>query len=328
MEGMNKLNVKSKIFKEISAEELLNIIKHYFPKSNIVSISLLKGGLFNTTYRLIIDSPHRDLILRIGPVNREYLLAFENNLMRAEEYVYKLLVENNIPSPTVIVCDTSKNIIDRDFMITEYIKSVPLSDESILESCKGKLYQEVGEYIYKLHSIKGSKFGRVSDFVAGISYDTWKEFLICHVNQIGKSCLEYDVFDKDTIKKINEVYKSNQSLFDDIIESNLVHADLWAGNILISENYNKNYEVTAIIDVDRAVFGDVDFEFASPWMINDDFISGYGNILSDESRQLKLKLYSLLYSVIDSYVWKVEYNDENEYIVNKARTLELLSTLM
>ena len=163
------LNTQSKIFKEISNEEAQNIIKHYFPTSNIISISLLKGGLFNTTYKLIIDSPYSELILRVGPVNREYLLPFENNLMQAEEYVYKLLAENDIPSPTVVVCDTSKIIIDRDFMITEYIKSVPLSDKSIMESCKNKLYKEVGEYTYKLHSIKGNRFGRVSDFIAGIS---------------------------------------------------------------------------------------------------------------------------------------------------------------
>ena len=103
---------------------------------------------------------------------------------------------------------------------------------------------------------------------------------------------------------------------------------MWAWNILISENYNKSYEVTAIIDADRAIFGDIDFEFASPWIINDAFISGYGNINANENRQLKLNLYRLLYNVIDSYVWKVEYNDKNEYIANKEITLELLSLLM
>lgn len=322
------MNTKSRIFKEISNEEAQKIIKHYFPKSNIISSSPLKGGLFNTTYKLIIDSPYKELILRVGPVNRDCLLSFENNLMKAEEYVYKLLDENNIPSPTVVICDTSKSVIDRDFMITEYIKSISLSDKSIPESYRNKLYKEVGEYTYKVHAIKGNRFGRVSDFINGVSYNTWKDFLIYHVTEICKSCLDYYVFDKETIEKIIDVYESNQSLFENIIEPSLVHADLWAGNILVSENDNKGYEVAAIIDVDRAIFGDIDFEFASPWIINDAFISGYGNIHVNENNKLKLNFYRLLYSVIDSYVWKVEYNDENEYIANKERTLELLSSLI
>lgn len=185
--GGNKLNTKSRIFKEISNQESLKIINHYFPESNIISSSLLKGGLFNTTYKLIIDSPYKEIILRVGPVNKDCLLSFENNLMRAEEYVYKLLGENNIPSPTVVICDTSKSVIDRDFMITEYIKSISLSDKSIPESYRSKLYKEVGEYTYKVHSIKGKRFGRVSDFINGVSYNTWKDFLIYHVTEICKS---------------------------------------------------------------------------------------------------------------------------------------------
>lgn len=321
------MNTHSKIFKEISDEEAEKIIRHYFPTSKINSISLLKGGLFNTTYKLVVGSQDKELILRVGPVNREFLLPFEHNLMSAEVYVNKLLIENDIPTPTVVVCDTTKSIIDRDFMITEYINCITLSDNLISEACKDKLYEEVGRYTFKLHSIKGAKFGRVSDYLARISYDNWNDFLISHVNGIGKRCLDYDVFDKETIDKVIKVYKNNQILFKNIVEPNLVHADLWAGNILISGSDSNSYKVSAIIDADRAVFGDIDFEFASPWIINDAFIRGYGHIPENENRQLKLKKYNLLYNIIDSYVWKVQYNDINEYNRTKSRTLELLSSL-
>jgi hypothetical protein len=90
------MNSQSKIFKEISYEETKKITTHYFPGCKINSISLLKGGLFNTTYKLVLGSPDMELILQVGPVNREFLLPFENNLMRAEEYVNKLLIEKGI----------------------------------------------------------------------------------------------------------------------------------------------------------------------------------------------------------------------------------------
>lgn len=318
--------MKSKIFREISEEEARNIITHYFPSSSLVGMTLLKGGLFNTTYKLELTLPHRVLILRLGPVNREYLMPFENNLMQAEEYIYQLMTEEGIPCPVVVVCDTSRNIISRDFMITEFINSKPLSDEAIQGPDKDKLYKEAGEYTRRLHSIHGKSFGRASDYVAGICYATWKDFLISHVKQITDLCLEHEVFDMETVARINQLYESHQYLFDKVTEPRLTHADLWAGNILVKNDDRNEYKVAAVIDADRAVFGDIDFEFASPWMINDAFLSGYGNIDDSEDRPLRLKLYRLIYHIIDSYVWKVQYSDDNEYQANKERSLQIITS--
>ena len=77
-----------------------------------------------------------------------------------------------------------------------------------------------------------------------------------------------------------------------------------------------SYTHLAIIDGDRAVFGDVSFDLDSPWMINDAFLEGYGEIssaFSPEEDRRKKQVYNLLFALTDAYVWRVEYCSENNY---------------
>lgn len=71
----------------------------------------------------------RKLVLRLGPVNRHLLLDFERNLMPAEQCIYRICAQRGIPASNMLVCDTSRDIIDRDYSFVEYIPSLPLSDE-------------------------------------------------------------------------------------------------------------------------------------------------------------------------------------------------------
>lgn len=60
-------------------------------------------------------------------------------------------------------------------------------------------------------------------------------------------------------------FYQNKALLDEIKESHLLHTDLWEGNVLLD---NETLEIAAIIDCDRAVFGDVDLSLpARGWEI-------------------------------------------------------------
>jgi aminoglycoside phosphotransferase (APT) family kinase protein len=179
------LNLQSKIFKALSLEEIRDIAKRHFEDDPQLEATLLKGGLFNTTYKLTLPSAKRELILRLGPVNREYLMPFEHRLMEAECHVYEKLSERQIPCPVVVAVDFSKAYIDRDYMITEFIDSMPLSDEAVPDAAKGSLYEESGKWTAQLHQITGTSFGRVSDILRGCGCDNWGTYLAA-INDPGK----------------------------------------------------------------------------------------------------------------------------------------------
>ncbi len=88
-----------------------------------------------------------------------------------------------------------------------------------------------------------------------------------------------------------------------------------------------------MIDADRAIFGDVEYDFATPWLVNADFIKGYQKIpkshliANDENSKIKKDLYLILCHLTDAYVWKVQYHQEANYKDNLDRIMHLCNKL-
>jgi len=256
-------------------------------------------------------------------------MDFERNLMEAERHTYERFAAAGVPCPVVIACDASKRVADRDFMITEYIESVPLSDESLPEAAKPALYEQAGAAANRMHGIRGESFGRVSVVLRGEGEARWGTYLLKHVASLGESCLRHGALSNDTARRIVRLYESNQDLYASVATPGLVHADLWAGNVLVrGGGADGGMALAAVIDADRAVYGDVDFEFASPWMINEAFLKGYGERGAVGSeRALRIDTYKLIYDLIDTYVWKAQFDNDAEHENYKRRTLALLDDL-
>lgn len=313
---------KSNVFKLLT-EEIKAIVSKHFNTNNF-EFSLLTGGLFNTTYLLIINQQDK-YVLRVGPVNRQLLLPFENNLMNSEKYFCELCYNNGIPVAKIITCETEKNLIDRDYMIVEYIESVPLSSNDLTQHDKMKLYEETGQYVSKINSIVGNQFGRVSYILQGKGFSKWSEYLQFEIEEWAKTVFDYKIFTPSELVLIKKVFVKYAKVLDEITCPHLVHADIWEGNILVSLNDGK-YFVSAIIDGDRCIWGDADFELASEWMINEWFIKGYGKTsVVNDNITIRRKLYMLIYNLIDSYVCLVEYNNEQNSANNKNSALTILT---
>jgi fructosamine-3-kinase len=322
------LNKTSKLYKELSSDELDKIIDKHFDETNLYKATLLSGGLFNTTYHILFTASKKEVILRVGPVNRDLLLPFEHHLMHAEEYVYQRMNEYNIPCSQVLVCDTSKSLIDRDYMIVSCITSKPLSELDLSEAMKEKLYHQVGRYTAKIHKITNAQFGRVSEILDGNGYSSWREYLQKEVATIGSKLMSSAIFTSDEVELCKQVLTKYEAILNEIQVPYLVHADLWVGNVLVRK-LGEDYEVAAIIDADRAIFGDLDYEFASPWIINDAFLKGYGEIKQPSTNAtIRKKIYRLIYSLTDAYVWGVEYDNPLNCKNNKESSLQIVQELL
>jgi len=320
------MNPSSNLFMELDETGIAEIINCNFDEVDGFQCELLSGGMFNTTYLVTFQSGKK-VVLRVGPINRRLLLPFEENLMRAEEYVYNLCKTINIPVSNVVVCDSTKTVVDRDYMIVDYIESVALSNLDVPENISNELYEKVGFFAKQLHTVANNQFGRVSEIIQGKGFDKWSECLKSEVEKFILKVRNINIYSENDLKRINGAFVKYTSLFDEIENPHLVHADLWAGNILVSQKDDK-YAVAAIIDADRAVFGDVEFEFASGWMINDAFLTGYGQSLSNEKNTvIRRKMYALIYSLNDSYICLAQYNNAQNSNNCRNTALQLLDEL-
>lgn len=67
------MNTESSLYRYLSQQEIALIVKRHFHTDHY-SYYPITGGLFNTTYYL--ETGEGRYVLRVGPVNRELLLAF------------------------------------------------------------------------------------------------------------------------------------------------------------------------------------------------------------------------------------------------------------
>jgi len=316
------MNAASSLYRELSAPELDAVTAAHLNTTDYHA-ALLKGGLFNTTY-LITPSAGEKAVLRVGPVNRHLLLPFEENLMEAERHVYERCAPLGIPVPRVLACDTTKQIIDRDYMLTAYIESVALSELGADARTKQAIHREAGRYMRQMHGIEGGRFGRVAEVLRGRGYDRWSDCLQSEIAGFSEKAAQVKIYSIRQLRRIEQIYARHAGLLNEITAPHLVHGDLWGGNILVS----KENTFAAIIDADRAVYGDTGFEFAGGWMTDDAFCEGYGQPLTqDEAHVTRRRLYALLYKLLDSYVWLAQYNNRRRSRANKIAALRLMNKL-
>lgn len=318
-------NRQSNLFQEVSTETIRTIFEHELKESKIWETRLLDGGMFNTTYYVEYGTAHKKAVLRLGPVNRHLVAGFEENLMNAEVYTYSVCRKIGIPCSRVLGCDTSKEVIDRDFMIVEYIPSVAMVNLDLSEEKRQELYFQMGRYLAKLHQVKGNSFGFVSRICAGNVFKTWSEALIYEVRDMALRLAKAGgICDGEADGLLCEFGRS-RGLLDEIREPHLLHTDLWSGNVLLDTD---TLEIRAIIDADRAVFGDVDFEFACPWMEEPALQAGYGFVPeagAASNRGKRRRLYQIFFYLLEAYVGYCEYNNLELYKVRKHQLLELLN---
>ena len=323
------MNDKSALFRTEPEEKLREAARKYLGEE-LTDARLLSGGLFNTTYRL--ETQNRKVILRLGPVNRHLLLPYEQNLMKAEGDILKLLKSRGIPTSEILALDDSRTLFDRDVMVVACLEAKSMSMVELSKDTEKALCREAGRLTAMIHSITANElpavpdkpFGRYANVVSGNGCATWKEAILLELQQWKTMAEGTALFDGDELRRIEHVFHSRSALLDAITEPRLVHADLWYGNILVDEAGN----LAAVIDADRAFFGDIDYEFATGWMISDSFLEGYGEKLDESPDALmRRRLYKLLLNLEDCYILCCEYGNPEEGKNLKQRILEEIKSM-
>jgi aminoglycoside phosphotransferase (APT) family kinase protein len=177
-----------------------------------------------------------------------------------------------------------------------------------------------------MHDIQGDQFGWKRPRNASELFDHWGVFLKRFASEIAERSANYRVFNDAELSRFTRVFEDTRT-FDPISQACMVHTDLWEGNILVNENQGK-WQVAAIIDVDRAVFGDAELEFNSAWALNEDLLRGYGRKLEDTTEAtFRRQAYDLLWDFMYAYVWLVQYENRARYENVKRRGLSVLDSL-
>ena len=291
-------------------KQILHVIvaKHMFP-ATLIESKPLTGGLFNIT-NLLELSDDRKVVLRISPDDSK-LFSYERHLMLAEKWASELCDKQEIPVPKVIAVDDSLELIDRPFMLSAYIPAKSLPKINVPIEKKAECYVEAGHAIRRMHDITGRKFGRLALQVKADGFNTWSEAILYEIEEWKKAAVPVHLLPDNMYTEIDSLFRVHIKLLNKIVIPHLVHGDLWSGNILANVE-DGICRFRALIDADHSLFGDPEFDF-SGGMVNEAFAEGYGRRLKsykeDEESFIRRKLYLLLHSMKQCYVFQHLHND-------------------
>lgn len=335
--------MESHLYQELTGSQLDAAVRSALGTS-VLQAKLLTGGLFNTTY-LVDTADCGRVVLRVGPINTHLLLPFERTLMEAECHVYTLLQERQIPASEVLALDVSRKVIDRDFMIVRYIPSKAMSEIKLDEADWERICRDIGRATAQMHQITDSAFGRAADVKNGRGFSKWSDCLLHELAQWESVARPVGLLDgesadipggqpdvgccADIYDYIRKLVQKAAPALDEITVPHLVHTDFWTGNILISEQSDRP-EFAAIIDADKAIWGDSELEFANiGWARREPaFWEGYGkNPVKTEAAQTRRSVYRMIWNLLDYYIFTAELTAPEDAEEIKKAALEEMKQL-
>lgn len=249
----------------LDTEIIQKIMEKHFGTVQVQKVTELTEGWFNAIY--VVEYTKGDeevtVVLKTGVETGKYVLTYEKNLMQAELQVYDLLQDTIIPTADILARDFSHDVIDCDYFIMEYLTGDNWGhlDASLIPENRDLLVAELAEYTAALHQIKGKWFGYLKDDTF-YQYPTWREAFQGMVQMMiddGKAQnldLPYD--------ELLAALEPYLYLMDDIQEPCLVNFDMWTKNIMLKKKEDEvYYHIDAIIDLERAFYGDPKADFIS-----------------------------------------------------------------
>ena len=298
----------TELVKELTSEELDAVVREVLG-TRLLSAQRMTGGLFNTTYLADTEAYGRT-VLRLGPVNRHLLLPYENRLMEAEVEVYRLCAARGIPASEVLAADFSKTLVDRDIMFVKYLHARPMSEVELTPQDRASVLAALGKAMADYNGITGPRFGRIADVMDGGGFECWSGALSKELDEWESVCRPGGLFTEEEHRAIRSRFDALRPVLDGIRVPHLLHNDLWTGNVLVREKAAGGWEFEAIIDADRAIWGDPEMEVF--WLGRDaqPFWDAYGRT-PDQSPEAAIRrtVYRLFVSLWAAYIYGVEYDE-------------------
>lgn len=297
--------MKNKMKQDISPDIISEIFKKHF-LDNIANTTSLDGGEFNSVYK-VVTKDGKKYVIKIAPDIETKVLTHEQDLIKSEVFTYKALSDvKSVHFPKIYGYNWTDKYPYR-YLIMEFIDGQMLSNMILSDEEYDNVMFDLGRAMAEIHMIKSKDgFGYIQN---GLK-KTWKETYNSLIENIINDGLQKKA-NIPYLDKIKNIIHNNEAVLDSVKSPSLVHFDLWAGNIIIKEN-----KLYALIDCERAMFGDVmgDFislDYASPFDTakNKKLIEGYNSIAQEKisfnkedlTRLYLMKIYLGLIVCVESY---------------------------
>jgi fructosamine-3-kinase len=286
--------MESKTKVQLTPSVIQSLVDNAFGPCHVVSAREMKDGYFNTAYHLSLDQPPFETVLKIGPADDAAILAYERDIMRTEVEVTKLVASDTaIPAPKIHAADFGRTLIAHDYYFMEYFTGAPWNTirKTLSSQQNTVLEMQLGTIIARISAFTNSSFG----LYAGTDrFGNWLDAFTCMCSMLFADAGKYGVPMPITEGEFLSLLQKHRNAFAEVTQPQLVHWDLWEGNVFIAQDGGEPC-ICGIIDFERAFWGDPLSENPfgrGPASAN--FIKGYGrDILATHNEKVRRTFYNL-----------------------------------
>ena len=268
------------------------LVAHLGSRARGVRIERVRTGKFNSTF--FARNRNIDVVVRIAPPDDAGFLFYERNMMAQEPEVHRLVAkQTDIPVARILAFDDSRRLIDRDYLIMERLPGVPLT-EAVGDV--NAVFNQVGTMLAQLHRITTERYGYLGAHHPMEAQDTWVDAFEVMWGKLIDDIVSAGFYDDEEADWARQALSRYRSCFEREVPSGLLHMDIWHQNILV----DRDMRVTGIVDWDRALWGDVEIEFAVLDYCGVSvpaFWRGYGQQRDDSPEARIRNVFYLLYEI-------------------------------
>jgi aminoglycoside phosphotransferase (APT) family kinase protein len=261
------------------------------------------AGRFSQTFRL--KGPAGQYVLRVAPGDDLRQLFYEFRMMRQEPELHRLLLQQTaIPVPDIIHHDFSRRRIDRDWLIMPLLPGEPLINATLSHRANATALRQWGGLVAQAHQLRNpdGQFGYIGPHHPMSPAKSWPAAFREMFSREMQDVAETAIVNRQETRHAVSLLDKHLAVFEHCTESRLLHGDLWTANLLVQPNG----QVTALLDWDRACWGDIEWDLAIAeycGITRPPFWNGYGREV--ETHRGEASIRRLFYLVYEHFKYVV-----------------------
>jgi fructosamine-3-kinase len=244
------------------------VLAHIDAEPAALRFAPVRTGKHNTSYW--VDSDRGRFVLRIAPPDDAGFLFYEHRMMRQEPALHTLIrAHTTVPVAEVVGHDFSRTRIDRDYLLMAALPGTPISDFPGLTHAQfARALHQVGGYLRQLHALTAVEHAGLEEDAHAYGYlgahrpmepqPTWAAAFHVMWNKLLDDVVACGSYTPAEAQRMRDLLDLHIEHFHRPVVPRLLHMDVWSQNILI----DAAGDVTGPVDFDRALWGDVEIEFA------------------------------------------------------------------
>lgn len=281
-----------------------------------------------------VDGAGDRAVLRIAPPDDAGFLFYEKRMMRQEPALHRLLVgRTTLPVAPILAHDFSRESIDRDWVLMAGLPGAPMSVRPLSAAQRARALAQTGAALAQLHRLTApdclgqNSYGYLGAHAPMPPQPTWADAFHLMWHLLLDDVVVCGAYSDDEADRMRRLLDRHARHFARPVPASLLHMDIWAQNLLVDAAGN----LTGLVDFDRALWGDVEIEFAVLdycGISEAAFWEGYGQDRDTSLPAQIRRLFYLLYEMqkyMPIAIWR--RRDWPRALEHKARCLALAEQL-